>query len=133
MDAFHRLHLRKHEWSVCACYDWAQTSASLELSPDIGGRKISKDWSRLAGPPATRNESPPPAEPMLWAIPEFIGLLMRPMGWRAAGRSDTRDAKSSSDASVYGTNGRRASRACPLCPDTSDINLFRYCQGVIRP
>jgi len=22
-------------------------------------------------------------------------------------------------------------RACPLCPGTSDINLFRYCQGVI--
>ena len=22
-------------------------------------------------------------------------------------------------------------RACPLCPCISDINLFRYCQGVI--
>ena len=22
-------------------------------------------------------------------------------------------------------------RACPLCPGTSDINLFRYCQSVI--
>jgi hypothetical protein len=22
-------------------------------------------------------------------------------------------------------------RACPLCPGISDINLFRYCQGVI--
>jgi hypothetical protein len=22
-------------------------------------------------------------------------------------------------------------RACPLCPDISDINLFRYCEGVI--
>ena len=24
-----------------------------------------------------------------------------------------------------------AGRACPLCPGISDINLFRYCQGVI--
>ncbi len=23
-------------------------------------------------------------------------------------------------------------RACPLCPGISDINLFRYCQGVIH-
>jgi len=22
-------------------------------------------------------------------------------------------------------------RACPLCPGISDINLFRYCQGII--
>jgi hypothetical protein len=22
-------------------------------------------------------------------------------------------------------------RACPLCPGSSDINSFRYCQGVI--
>src|ERR1700730_6422712 len=25
----------------------------------------------------------------------------------------------------------RLGRACPLCPGISDINLFRYCQGVI--
>jgi len=24
-----------------------------------------------------------------------------------------------------------AGRACPLCPGTSDINLFRYCQRII--
>jgi hypothetical protein len=29
------------------------------------------------------------------------------------------------------TGGQRAGRACPLCPGISDINLFRYCQGVI--
>jgi hypothetical protein len=23
-------------------------------------------------------------------------------------------------------------RACPLCPGISDINLFRYCQGIIH-
>ena len=22
-------------------------------------------------------------------------------------------------------------RACPLCPSISDINLFRYCEGII--
>ena len=22
-------------------------------------------------------------------------------------------------------------RACPLCPGISDINLFRYCEGII--
>ena len=22
-------------------------------------------------------------------------------------------------------------RACPLCPGISDVNLFRYCEGVI--
>jgi hypothetical protein len=31
-----------------------------------------------------------------------------------------------------GTNPpRRAGKASPLCPGTSDINLFRYCQSVI--
>ena len=35
--------------------------------------------------------------------------------------------------SVVGTNRRLTSgRACPLCPGISDINLFRYCQGVIN-
>jgi hypothetical protein len=29
------------------------------------------------------------------------------------------------------TGGQRAGRASPLCPGISDINLFRYCQGVI--
>jgi hypothetical protein len=29
------------------------------------------------------------------------------------------------------TGGSRSGRTCPLCPDISDINLFRYCQGVI--
>ena len=29
------------------------------------------------------------------------------------------------------TGGQRTGRACPLCPGISDINLFRYCQGVI--
>jgi hypothetical protein len=29
------------------------------------------------------------------------------------------------------TGGKRAGRACPLCPGISDIDLFRYCQGVI--
>src|SRR6267154_5820752 len=29
------------------------------------------------------------------------------------------------------TGGWRTGRACPLCPGISDINLFRYCQGVI--
>jgi hypothetical protein len=29
------------------------------------------------------------------------------------------------------TGGFRAGRACPLSPGISDINLFRYCQGVI--
>ena len=29
------------------------------------------------------------------------------------------------------TGGWRSGRVCPLCPGISDINLFRYCQGVI--
>ena len=29
------------------------------------------------------------------------------------------------------TGGWRTGRACPLCPGISDINLFRYCQGII--
>jgi hypothetical protein len=29
------------------------------------------------------------------------------------------------------TGGLREGRACPLCPGISDINLFRYCKGVI--
>jgi hypothetical protein len=29
------------------------------------------------------------------------------------------------------TSGEKMGRACPLCPGISDINLFRYCQGVI--
>lgn len=29
------------------------------------------------------------------------------------------------------TGARRTGRARPLCPGISDINLFRYCQGVI--
>jgi hypothetical protein len=29
------------------------------------------------------------------------------------------------------TGGRRSGRACPLCPGISDINLFRYCEGII--
>ena len=28
------------------------------------------------------------------------------------------------------TGGQRSGRAFPLCPGISDINLFRYCQGV---
>ena len=27
--------------------------------------------------------------------------------------------------------GEEVGRACPLCPGISDINLFRYCQGII--
>src|SRR5712692_8165296 len=26
----------------------------------------------------------------------------------------------------------RLGRACPLCPGISDINLFRYCQGIVH-
>jgi hypothetical protein len=34
--------------------------------------------------------------------------------------------------SVHGTKPRlEAGRACPLCPGTSDIDLFRYCECVI--
>jgi hypothetical protein len=29
------------------------------------------------------------------------------------------------------TGGWRSGRACPLCPVISDINLFRYCEGII--
>jgi hypothetical protein len=29
------------------------------------------------------------------------------------------------------TGGSRTGRARPLCPGTSDINSFRYCEGVI--
>ena len=29
------------------------------------------------------------------------------------------------------TGGQRSGRACPLCPGVSDINLFRYRQGII--
>src|ERR1700730_17989053 len=29
------------------------------------------------------------------------------------------------------TSGLGSGRACPLGPGTSDVNLFRYCQGVI--
>jgi hypothetical protein len=32
---------------------------------------------------------------------------------------------------VAQTGGRKSGRVCPLCPFTSDINLFRYCQGII--
>lgn len=32
---------------------------------------------------------------------------------------------------VAQTGGLRPGRACPLYPGISDINLFRYCQGVI--
>ena len=30
------------------------------------------------------------------------------------------------------TGAQRAGRACPLCPGISDINLFRYCEGIIH-
>jgi hypothetical protein len=26
----------------------------------------------------------------------------------------------------------KSGRACPLCPGISDINLFRYCQGIFN-
>ena len=29
------------------------------------------------------------------------------------------------------TGGWMPGRACPLCPGTSDINSFRYCEGII--
>jgi hypothetical protein len=29
------------------------------------------------------------------------------------------------------SGGKGVGRACPLCPGISDIDLFRYCQGVI--
>ena len=29
------------------------------------------------------------------------------------------------------TDGWRLGRVCPLCPGISDINLFRYCQGIV--
>jgi hypothetical protein len=29
------------------------------------------------------------------------------------------------------SGGWRTGRACPLCPGISDIDLLRYCQGVI--
>jgi hypothetical protein len=32
---------------------------------------------------------------------------------------------------VAQTGGRSSGRACPLCPGTSDINLFRYCQSIV--
>ena len=36
--------------------------------------------------------------------------------------------------SAYGTQtgGWKMGRACPLCPSTSDINMFCYCQSVIN-
>jgi hypothetical protein len=34
-------------------------------------------------------------------------------------------------AQVAQTGGRRSGSACPLCPDISDINLFRYCQSIV--
>jgi hypothetical protein len=30
------------------------------------------------------------------------------------------------------TGGWGMGRPCPLCPGTSDINLFRYCQSIIH-
>jgi hypothetical protein len=36
-----------------------------------------------------------------------------------------------SSMSQFGTGHLKVGRACPLCPGISDINLFRYCQGVI--
>ena len=30
------------------------------------------------------------------------------------------------------TGGWRTGRGCPLCPGISDINLFRYCEGIIN-
>jgi hypothetical protein len=29
------------------------------------------------------------------------------------------------------TGGPTMGRACPLCPGISDVNLFRYCQGIV--
>src|SRR5215470_18535707 len=34
---------------------------------------------------------------------------------------------------AYGTNLlKRTGRTCPLCPMTSDLNLFCYCKGVVH-
>jgi len=36
--------------------------------------------------------------------------------------------------SLSGSGTKRLSevgRACPLCPNISNINLFRYCEGII--
>jgi hypothetical protein len=30
------------------------------------------------------------------------------------------------------TGGRTMGRACPLCPGISDVNLFRYRQGIVH-
>jgi hypothetical protein len=30
------------------------------------------------------------------------------------------------------SRGQRSGRACPLCPGTSDVNLFRYRKGIIH-
>src|SRR5215813_6310539 len=30
------------------------------------------------------------------------------------------------------TGDRKMGRACPLCPGISDVNLFRYCQGIVH-
>jgi hypothetical protein len=30
------------------------------------------------------------------------------------------------------TGGWSSGRACPLCPGTSDINLFRYCESIVH-
>jgi hypothetical protein len=32
---------------------------------------------------------------------------------------------------VAQTGGLRSGRACPLYPGISDINLFRYCEGIV--
>ena len=32
--------------------------------------------------------------------------------------------------SLAQTGGPTMGRACPLCPGISDVNLFRYCQGI---
>jgi hypothetical protein len=29
------------------------------------------------------------------------------------------------------TGGQKSGRACPLCPSISDIDLFRYRQGIV--
>src|SRR3984893_11829280 len=49
----------------------------------------------------------------------------------ATASSEDRVVPSGSLPLLAQTGGWRSGRACPFWPGISDINLFRYCQGVI--
>jgi hypothetical protein len=79
------------------------------------------------------------------AIGAFYAM-MRASYWKRASRNsastrpaETDDARHfprmptrwSLGPKVAQTGGPTMGRACPLCPGISDVNLFRYCEGIV--